>query len=140
MDGRGIGPLSGQAPETARGTTRPPSERDGLYSRPFRFLSDGGPLQRWRHNILFLIEQIEQRRISVTRHQPIHVAHERRPVGRKLHHRHDLSQMLTQLRVSGVLGEPLKQLALKPSSFIARRQAVQRFARLERGGRTQHRL
>jgi hypothetical protein len=36
VDGRGIGPLSGQAPETARGTKHRPQGRDGLISRPCR--------------------------------------------------------------------------------------------------------
>jgi len=50
MEGRGVEPLTGSGPESATGTARPPYERDGLNSRPFR-LNDGGggDLQRWLH-------------------------------------------------------------------------------------------
>jgi hypothetical protein len=36
VEGRGVEPLAGPAPETASGTTRPPRRRGGLNSRPFR--------------------------------------------------------------------------------------------------------
>lgn len=55
VEGRGIGPLSEQAPETARGTTRPPQTTAALTSGRCRLnrLNSGGDLQRWSHEFAF---------------------------------------------------------------------------------------
>src|ERR1051325_2257834 len=58
MEGRGgVEPLTGPAPETASGTTRPPRTRAALNSGSCRSISlsdRGGDLQRWHHLVFSL--------------------------------------------------------------------------------------
>jgi hypothetical protein len=51
VEGRGVEPLAGPAPETASGTTRPPRTGAAFNSGPCRLtrLNSGGDLQRWSH-------------------------------------------------------------------------------------------
>ena len=68
VEGRGIEPLTGPAPETASGTTRPHARGTALKAVPAVRLCNGGDLQRWRHRSSVLTEQHGNTKCMLRKH------------------------------------------------------------------------
>src|SRR5581483_6593765 len=82
-----------------------------------------GPLESPPVVLVLLV--VERQLVISRRMDAIQLVHEVVPGLAQLHHRHDRPEVLTQLGVSNVRGQPLKQLVLVAPRFELRGHSLQ---------------